>query len=130
MSSLWGSLSRGNNIMKTWEEIEQEGLCVGIGNDVDYHIADYIKSDTQEYYKLTCMNQPYKHNFRLKSFLTSYGRVKIAEVIMTDIESVLRCQTDGVVFNKKMRLDFQRLIEDPKTTGLIKWHHVNKYEKI
>ena len=127
MSSLWGSLSRGNNIMKTWKEIEEEGLSVGIGNDFDYKIADYIRTDEKEYYKLQCMNQPYKHNFRLKSFLTSYGRVKIAEVIMKDIDSVLRVHTDGVVFNKEMKLDFKRLVVEEKTTGKIQWLGVNNY---
>ena len=127
MSSLWGSLSRGNNIIKTWKEIEEEGLSVGIGNDFDYKIADYVRTDEKEYYKLQCMNQPYKHNFRLKSFLTSYGRVKIAEVIMKDIDSVLRVHTDGVVFNKEMKLDFKRLVAEDKTTGQINWLGVNNY---
>ena len=73
------------------------------------------------------MHQPYKHNFRLKSFLTSYGRVKIAEVIMKDIDFVLRVHTDGVVFNKEMKLDFLRLIAEDKTTGKINWKGVNNY---
>jgi hypothetical protein len=130
MSSLWGSLSKGNNIMKTWDDIEKEGLKIGMGDDADYKIADYIKSETQEYYKLTCMHQPYKHNFRLKSFLTSYGRVKIAEVIMTDINSCIRVHTDGVVFNKKMNLNFQRLIVEDKTTGKINWKGINNYIRL
>ena len=73
------------------------------------------------------MHQPYKHNFRLKSFLTSYGRVKIAEVIMKDVDAVIRCHTDGVVFNKEMKLDFHRLIVEDKSTGLINWKGVNNY---
>ena len=127
MSSLWGSLSSGNNITKTWREIEEEGLSVSIDNEADYKIANYIKTNTQEYYKLTCMHQPYKHNFRLKSFLTAYGRVKITEVIMADVESVLRIHTDGVVFNKKMKFYLQRLIVEDKTTGKINWKGVNNY---
>ena len=127
MSSLWGSLSSGNNITKTWKEIEEEGLSVSIDNEADYKIANYIKTNTQEYYKLTCMHQPYKHNFRLKSFLTAYGRVKITEVIMADVESVLRVHTDGVVFNKKMKFNLQRLIVEDKTTGKINWKGVNNY---
>jgi len=127
MSSLWGSLSKGNNIMKTWDSIEKEGLKIGMGNDADYKIAEYISTNTQEYYKLTCMHQPYKHNFRLKSFLTAFGRVKIAEVIMTNPDAVLRVHTDGVVFNKKMKLDFVRLIAEDKTTGKINWKGVNNY---
>ena len=75
LSSLWGSLSRGNNIIKTWEEIETEGLKVGIGGGSDYKIINYTLTQDKEYYKLQCMSQPYKHNFRLKSFLSAFGRV-------------------------------------------------------
>ena len=127
LSSLWGSLSHGNNIIKTWDEIEKEGLKIGIGNDSDYKIADFTLTNDKEYYKLQCMKQPYKHNFRLKSFLTSYGRVKIAEVIMTDLESCIRVHTDGVVFNKEIKLNFPRLVSEDKTTGLIQWKGVNNY---
>ena len=116
--------------MKTWDEIEKEGLKVGIGNDSDYKISDYTLTNDKEYYKLQCMKQPYKHNFRLKSFLTSYGRVKIAEVIVSDLDAVIRVHTDGVVFNKKMKLDFPRLIPEDKTTGLIQWRGVNNYKLI
>ena len=76
------------------------------------------------------MSQPYKHNFRLKSFLTAFGRVKIAEVAMSDLDTVIRIQTDGVLFNKNLKLDFPALIREDKSTGVIKWRHVNKYEKI
>jgi len=130
MSSLWGNLSRSNNLVKTWDEIQAEGLNIGIDDDCDYKIIDYIQTNDKESYKLRSMDNPYKYNFRLKSFLTSYGRFKISIVIMEDVDALIRCQTDGVVFNKKMQLNYERLIPEDKTTGLIKWSHVNKYDKI
>ena len=130
MSSLWGSLSKSNNLIKTWDEIQSEGLNIGIDDDCDYKIIDYIQTNEKEIYKLRSMDSPYKYNFRLKSFLTSYGRFKISIVVMEDVDSLIRVQTDGVVFNKKMDLKYERLIPEAKTTGLIKWSHVNKYDKI
>ena len=49
---------------------------------------------------------------------------------MEDVDAIVRIQTDGIVFNKKMDLNYERLIPELKTTGLIKWSHVNKYDKI
>jgi hypothetical protein len=125
LSSLWGTLSQSNNIIKTWDEIQNEGLKIGMGNSFDYKIIDY-KAE-KDYYKLQCMAQPYRHNIRLKSFLTAYGRVKIAEVAQTNIEGTIRIHTDGIVFNKPMKEKFVGLIKEDKTTGKINWKGVNCY---
>jgi hypothetical protein len=125
MSSLWGGLSQSNNIIKTWDEIQDEGLKIGMGNDADYKIIDYRAE--KDYYRLQCMAEPYRYNIRLKSFLTAYGRVKIAEVAMTNIDGCIRIHTDGIVFNKKMTETFTGLIKEDKTTGNIKWKGVNNY---
>ena len=127
MSSLWGSLSRGNNIIKTWDEIESEGLKVSIGNGGDYKIVNYTLTENKEYYKLQSMVQPYKHNFRLKSFLTAFGRVKIADVALENIDAVIRIHTDGIVFNKNMKLNFPGLIREDKSSGRVEWKGVNNY---
>ena len=44
----------------------------------------------------------YKSNFRIKSFLTSYCRCKIANIILDNdfIENVIRIHTDGIVLDK------------------------------
>ena len=125
LSSLWGTLSQSNNIYKTWDEIEQEGLKIGMGSGCDYKIIDY-KAE-KDYYKLQCMAQPYRHNLRLKSFLTAYGRVKIAEVAQTNLDNCIRIHTDGIVFNKQMKDKFTGLIKEDKTTGKINWKGVNCY---
>jgi hypothetical protein len=76
------------------------------------------------------MAQPYRHNIRLKSFLTAYGRVKIAEVALTNIEGTLRIHTDGIVFDKPMKEKFIGLIKEDKTSGKINWKGVNNYKVI
>jgi hypothetical protein len=73
------------------------------------------------------METPYRHNIRLKSFLTAIGRVKIAEVALTDLDGCLRIHTDGIVFNKKMKEKFTGLIKEDKTSGRINWKGVNCY---
>ena len=130
MSSLWGSLTRSNNILKTYDEIQEEGLKICMTDKADYKIADYIWTNSKEYYKLQDMNQPYRYNFRLKSFLTAFGRVKIAEVALENLDAVKRIHTDGIAFNQKMKFNIAGLIPEDKTTGLIKFDHVNKYEII
>jgi len=130
MSSLWGSLSHSNNIMKTYDEIQEEGLNICMTDKADYKIADYIWTNSKEYYKLQDMNKPYKSNFRLKSFLTAFGRVKIAEVALENLDAVKRIHTDGIAFNQKMKFNIAGLIPEDKTTGMIKFDHVNKYEII
>ena len=130
LSSLHGSLSRSNNIIRTYAQVEAEGLKISIDDSSDYKIIDYVCNDDKEYYKLQDMKNPYRYNFRLKSFLTAYGRVKIAEVAQTNLNNGIRIQCDGIVFNKEVKLNFPLLIKDPKTTGTILWENVNKYSDI
>ena len=130
LSSLHGSLSRSNNFIKTADQIEQEQLKVSTDNSADYKIIEYTYNEDKESYKLQSMIEPYRYNFRLKSFLTAYGRVKIAEVALTNIDNVIRIQTDGIVFNKQVKLCFPLLVKDDKTTGLIKWINVNRYSDL
>ena len=130
LSSLWGSLSHSNNILKTYEEVQEEGLKICMTDNADYKITDYIWTNSKEYYKLQDMNHPYKSNFRLKSFLTAFGRVKIADVAIQKLDAVIRIHTDGIAFNQKMKLNIAGLLPEDKTTGLIKFEHVNKYQII
>ena len=56
--------------------------------------------------------------------------MKIAEVAQVDLDAVIRIQTDGIVFNKDIKLDFPLLVRDDKTTGLIHFDNVNKYHEL
>jgi hypothetical protein len=99
-------------------------------------VLNTFKSSEKDYYKIQCMTQPYRHNLRLKSFLTAYGRVKITEVALSNLDGCIRIHTDGIVFNMKMKDNtmnlikqdkFIKLINEDKTTGKINWKGVNCY---
>ena len=60
-------------------------------------------------------------------FKTAYGRVKIAEVAMTNIEGTIRIHTDGIVFNNQMTEKFAGLIKEDTTSCKINWKGVNNY---
>ena len=84
-------------------------------------------------FQLTFLFEPEQfapYNFRLKSFLTAFGRVKISEVAQVDLDAVVRIQCDGIVFNKDIELEFESLVRDPKTTGNIFWKNVNSYSNL
>ena len=52
---------------------------------------------------------------------------------MENIDAVIRIQTDNVVFNENMDsllVKYKQLTKEDKTTGLINWKNVNKYEKL
>ena len=43
----------------------------------------------------------YENNFaRIKPFMMSYGRLKIANIILTNLDSVIRVHTDGIICTK------------------------------
>jgi len=130
LSSLHGSLSRSNNLIKTGDEIEKENLKVSTDNNSDYKIIEYTYNDDKESYTLQSMIEPYRYNFRLKSFLTAFGRVKISEVALTNIDAVVRIHTDGIVFNRDVKLKFPLLIREDKTTGFLKWENANRYSNL
>lgn len=127
LSSLWGQLIAGNVEYMTEEEINKNKYSVSIGKDTDYHILNYSINETSAYYKLLNVKQPYKYNIRLKPFLTSYGRTKVAEVAMKNVDSIIRIHTDGIVYNKPIEHNLINLIPEEKTTGLIEWKNQNNY---
>ena len=145
LSSLWGSLSRKNKLFRTYQQIQDENLKVSmdVEEGSDYKIINYTLTDTKEYYELQSLVNPYKHNLRLKSFITAHGRCNIASVAMQNLPGVIRIQTDGIVFNKPIILDHKAimqlpykeqflkyLVPDAKTTGFIKWENVNRYSDL
>ena len=72
-------------------------------------------------------SNPCKMNFRLKPFITSFMRIVIAEIaIETNIEAIVRINTDNITFNKdKLSNDeikrineiSHQFIQEEKTTG-------------
>jgi hypothetical protein len=128
-SSLWGHLCKAKTLHVTLEEIEKEKMDVGIDETAEFELIRHVINSESEYYVVRPTKSPYQYNIRIKPFLVSFGRNKIAEVALQDLENVIRVHTDGIVFSKPQKLDFDNLIEEDKTTGKIEWINCNKYKK-
>ena len=124
MSSLWGQLVRKNKSNISEKDMIFENY------DTEDIIDHFIKGNNSYYVVLDSENL-YKDNIaRIKCFLTSYGRVRVAKYALQHIDNVIRIQTDGVVYNQPCERESACFIPEEKTTGTIIWNHVNKYEKI
>jgi hypothetical protein len=128
-STAWGALSETNTINKTLEEINSENIDVGDENHM-YDIIDEVRGKNKHYYVLLNNWDPYKHNIRLKPWITSYGRNKIASLVLPHIDKVFRIHTDGIVLYEpvKFKLEDKFMWSEEKTTGEIHWVHNNCYE--
>jgi hypothetical protein len=84
--------------------VKDENLDIGPDDESDYRIEDFFyNNDGQGCYILQNMNNPYKHPFRIKSFLTSFCRTDIAKVARVRIDNVLRIHTDGICFTEPFK---------------------------
>ena len=132
LSSLWGFMSSQNVVYKSEKEVEEKNIKIGNSTDItkiDYQILDFIDNDKSPYYKLLDLKRPYNYNVRLKPFLTSYARLKVAEVAKKNVKHVIRIHTDGIVYDKPIEHNIPNLIPEDKTTGRIKWINANRYER-
>ena len=127
-STAWGALSETNTINKTLEEINSENIDVGDENHM-YDIIDEVRGKNKHYYVLLNNWDPYKHNIRLKPWITSYGRNKIASLVLPHIDKVFRIHTDGIVLYEpvKFKLEDKFMWSEEKTTGEIHWVNNNCY---
>jgi hypothetical protein len=138
-SSLSGQISSRFIIHKTYEEIIEQNIDVGISDKYKYKIVkrtiykDKLGNE-KDYYDLQNTENPFSFNIRLMPFLTSYARNKISRLALKDINSVIRVHTDSVCFSSPQEfnksdslLDYTTLKLEDKTTGLIDWQHPNKY---
>jgi hypothetical protein len=120
-SSLWGHLCQGNYVFKNKDE--KDKLNWGTDPDgVDYLFKERnYNADGTHFYKFQKMDEPYKYNIRIKSFLTAFGRNKTAWVVLEENpDSVLRIHTDGIIFNKKLEDEYENFIEESDKTGMLK----------
>jgi hypothetical protein len=129
-ASLWGTLSRKTTMFKTEKQIDDENISIGIvPSKCDWLIRNiFHKHNGNDLYELVSSKKNiYEYNIRLKTFLTSYGRNVCSELVMLDIDNVVRVYCDGVVFKKEQDInEINRLMKIPvkpeaKTTGLINW---------
>ena len=127
LSSIWGSLTRHKKINRTYEEIQNEKLDVGHTIESHYQIHDHVVLENGDYYILHNNKEVYHYGLaRIKSFLTSYGRNRTANVALKDIDSVIRIHTDNVTFTEPQDITkIRHLYPEAKTTGKLKWTKIN-----
>ena len=130
IKSAWGHLNAKNVLYKNWEDIEKEELNIGTTDEFDYKILKYSDSGEIEYYELLNTKSPYKHNIRLKPWITGLARNLTASIVLQNVKRVIRVHTNSVTFTKEQEFDDPNLIPEEKTTGKIHWHNVNKYHNI
>jgi hypothetical protein len=131
ISSAWGHLNAHNYIYKSWDEIEAEELDVSWQDGADYKILEYRDYGNRDRYKLLDTKSPYKHNIRLKPWITAVARNLTASIVLTDPKRVIRVQTDSVSFTREQDFDdYPNFVPEDKTTGKIYWKHCNSYKNI
>ena len=123
LTSIWGSVTHMKCINKTYDQIINENIDV---ND-KYNIHELIIKPNREYYVLVPNENAYTFNIRIKSNLTAIARNSIAKVILKNMDTFVRVQTDGAVFTKQINnTKFEGLLPEAKTTSILEWIDVNK----
>lgn len=138
LSSLWGSLIKFNrSIIHDIDELNK--LDISHINDVEentqykileiYSRFDSELDDSVRSFSITDTTHPYKNNYRIKPFLTSYARKQFGDIIIQTVDNlddVVRIHTDSVVLKKEY--DFTKLnyypVFEAKTSGLITWKNI------
>jgi hypothetical protein len=133
-SKLWGVMIEFDAIYMPESELETNGVEFRIPNATHVLLNCKVKKDGELHYKVAKHGSYYKKNIRIKPFLTSFARVNISKVALTNINHVIRIQTDGIVFDKPLSKEvlsqFPGLKLEDKTTGTIHWKNVNTYYKV
>ena len=117
-SSCWGELQSQKKFWKTEDEVIDEKLDIGFEYENDYHIEEIRTKPSGDIYRLINLKKDiYEFQFRLKAFLTDFGRVKIAKIALQNINNVVRIQTDSITYNEPIILNINNFVIDEKKTG-------------
>ncbi|RHY60414.1 hypothetical protein DYB34_010277 [Aphanomyces astaci] len=102
-SSAWDHLVSTNTIIKSEQQIEDEGIEFSPNLDDDdarYYLREIVtQSNGFTFYKLVDKNKPYfKHQFRIKPFLLSHCRRTMANLVLNNADKVIRIITDSITY--------------------------------
>jgi hypothetical protein len=130
-SRLWGYLIQYDRIFKN----DIEDLEASYKDDdvkTEFKIIDCkFTGEDERTYELVRSEKPYKYSYaRLKPFLTSYGRIYIAKVILNEylLNNIIRIHTDNITIDKsRFFKTVKTLSKEDKTTGNIEWLHAGVY---
>ncbi|MEN9946856.1 MAG: hypothetical protein RLZZ293_1242 [Pseudomonadota bacterium] len=143
LSSLWGMLIKFKREFYEDEIFDELDISELDGDEeTEYKLINErrYKDDSYEngiriLYEVVKSDNAYCSELaRLKPFFVSFCRVHIGDLIIQEelVNKVIRIHTDGLVFTEPH--DFTHLfyypIPEDKSTGLIKWENVNRYEKL
>ena len=85
-----GGAAKSKKFWKTEDEVIDEKLDIGFEYDNEYHIEEIRTKPSGDIYRLINLKKDiYEFQFRLKAFLTDFGRVKIAKIALQNINNVL-----------------------------------------
>ena len=121
LNALWGALSQTNVLTVNTDKIRagKEILTITPSNNGTLTFETVIKEKF------------YESDFaRIKPFMMSYGRTKTSNIILTNLDKVVRCHTDGIICtseitNIKFGNDLGNLMYEGK--GNCKIFNCNKY---
>lgn len=131
-SSLWGYLSARNTFKIYERDIDDsyDLVCdIDCINDKTTHvimdIQDKKNPDYNDYTLLSVGASPQKYNFRLKSFITSYARLKMLKVLYCRLDDVVRINTDGFITRNEFNKKYKTLIFEGKNK-----YHIKNAQKV
>ncbi|ETV69626.1 hypothetical protein H257_14648 [Aphanomyces astaci] len=108
--SAWGHLVSTNTIIKSEQQIGNEGIEFSPNLDDDdarYYLREILtQSNGFTFYKLGDKSKPYfKHQFRIKPFLLSHCRRIMANLVLKNADKVNRIMTDSITYEGNVEID-------------------------
>ena len=120
-SSLWGHLTQYNKMNKTVEELDDGKYDWGITDAREWKIVKHTIYDDRAYYTVASTTDPFKYALRIMPFLLAHARNKVGDVVLKDIDHVVRVYSDNVTFNRNIEVGIPNMLPEGKTTGTIEW---------
>lgn len=118
-SSLWGYLTTYKRITVKEENLDN----YDIGGEYEIENTTYDYKEEKVYSVLINKENPYMYKYRLKPFITSFGRQMMASIITntSKLENVLYVRVDGAVFSEKLNFKYKNtsFVEDASKTGML-----------
>jgi hypothetical protein len=122
MSTLWGRLTAFKYEFITSDEMEEYDITHRHNKEEsEYKIIENVDTDDNniQKYKIVNTNDPFKTAYgRMKSFLTSFGRLKMLKMIHEfDMPDVVRIHTDGIILSKPFDMKLVSSMWDEEVHG-------------
>ena len=121
-STAWGELQSKNVIVKSEDQIEIENIDYGQSLDVNenrYYLKKFFMQDIQEFNQLIDLPKPlYKHQLRLKPFLTSFARKIMMLLALKNIDNVIRVMTDSITYDADLEINEYLFIKEKAKSNI------------